>query len=225
LDIFYIIIISLLLHPILAKTVLLSFKNNPKEIKKVIFAFVGSSLLIILSMILGVSTTSSTIDFILFFSVYFSISLLLLRLYSFKNKAVKIFAGVLQFCVFGIGYLSCTIGILGVGLISNDFRVDREIIFTDGIVYRQYSLGSAPGDYHGIQVSIQKRIKWLPGFEKEIFSKKYDLGFYHDSLSTTADQNKTPKLYSYNFKVKYLPISKQIVLLDSVKKDTVSLNR
>lgn len=121
-----------------------------------------------------------------------------------------------------IGYISGSVGLLGVALILNDFNVDRTIYLTEDIVYKQYSLGSAPGDYRGIEVSIVKRPLWLPGMEYEIFDKKYDVIFnYKKSDDVFKDSN--PNLFSYDFAVKFNALNNTIILMDSIKKDTIHL--
>jgi len=213
---FIITLLSIWLFPILA-----IIGSRTSINKKIISTSLGSAAVILICIITGVSTRSDELDCFLFFTLYFSLSTLLLYFYSFKHQLVKILSAFILICILAIGYISGSVGVLGVGLILNDYKVKRTIFLTNNIVYKQYNLGSAPGDYRGIKTSIVKRPFWLPGLEYRTFSKTYDRDYFKDRL--TKGKNPYPTLYSDDFDVKFNASNKTIILMDTVKADTIYL--
>jgi len=87
--------------------------------------------------------------------------------------------------VFGLGYLSSTIGALGVGFICSEKipaivkKIDKDLI------YKETALGNAISDYRGKKVEIYKTISWFPIVEWQIKQKKYfDFISYGNILNT-----------------------------------------
>lgn len=92
---------------------------------------------------------------------------------------------------FGIGYLSGTLGILGVGFIVADFEFDAEKKLSNGIIYREHSIGNAISDYRGTRVEIYKTVAWLPIFEYQIIQKEYyDVIAYPNEIKVSYEPNK-----------------------------------
>lgn len=219
---FSIILIALWLYPLLALFVINRTKRYLHLRKKVLLISSGSALLILLSMIIGISTRSLAIDCFLASTIYLSLLLLLLHIYSLKNQLVKVLSGFILIGILVIGYVSGSVGLLGVGLILNDFKVDRTIYLTNDLAFKQYDLGSAPGNYRGIKVSIVKRPIWLPGLEYEVFNKKYDRVFNYKKSDGPVNKSYVA-LFSYDFPIKFNSSNKTLILMDSIKKDTIHL--
>lgn len=215
--IFSIILIALWVFPILA---VIASRSILK--KRVLSISLYLASVIIFGVISGLSTRWDELDCFLIFTLYFSLLTLLLHFYSFKNIVVKVLAGFLLAFSLIVGYVSGSVGLLGVGLILNDFKVERTVYLSGDLVYKQYSLGSAPGDYRGIKLSIVKRPVWLPGLEYNVFTKTYNREYLspHYSPTNTAAY---PTLYSDDFEVKYNISSKTIILMDTITRDTINL--
>ena len=129
--------------------------------------------LALFGMMTNISTTLSAIDWILVSSIYLTIALLLGWTQFQPRKWIEIIGIVLMFLVYGIGYLSGTVGILGVGFIIGEFETSNEIWLKDGLIYKEIPLGNAIADYRGKRVEIYKTISWLPLIEWRINKKEY----------------------------------------------------
>jgi len=219
---FSVILIALWLYPILAVIVIKGTKRYPHLRKKIAIISSGSALFITLSMIVGISTRSSVFDCLVASTIYLSLLLVLLSIYSSKHQLLKIISGFILIFVLVIGYISGSVGLLGVGLILNDFQIERTIYLTNDIVFKQYNLGSAPGYYRGIKVSVAKRPIWLPFLEYEAFNKKYDRVFNYKK-SDGPVKSSYAALFSDDFDVKFNSSNKTLILMDSIKKDTIHL--
>lgn len=141
--------------------------------------------------------------------------------YALKNIIVEIISGLLMFIVFGAGYLLSTIGVLGLAFILNDLAIDREMRLNNEITYKQYHLGNALSNYDLIEVSIYKKTWWLSGIEKKIATKKYDVDVTNNIGIVSLTRPNT--LHSYNFKVKHIASKKEVILLETLKGDTIVL--
>jgi len=75
--------------------------------------------------------------------------------------------------VFGIGYISSTFGILGVGFVLGEYDTSVETRISKNLIYKETSLGNAISDYRGKRVEIYKTISWLPIIEWRILDKEY----------------------------------------------------
>ncbi len=214
--IFVILLIVLWIFPILAVVASRSaFK------KKVLSISLYTAVVIVLGIITGLSTRWDVLDCILIFTLYFSLLMLLLHFYSFKNIVVKVAAGLSVLVSITFGYILGSVGILALGAITQNFDPERTLNMADDYTYKQYSLGMAPESYRGTKISIVKRPLWLPGLEYEVFTKTYDREYSTQFIP--ADPKKYPTLYSDDFEVKYNSSSKTIILMDSVLKDNISL--
>ncbi len=91
---------------------------------------------------------------------------------------------------FGIGYLSGTLGILGVGFIVADFESDAEKKLSNGIIYREHSIGNVISDYRGKRVEIYKTVAWLPVFEYQIIQKEYYNVITYPEIKVSYEPNK-----------------------------------
>lgn len=221
---FIAVLIALLVYPVSGMLSISLTKQNLVLRKKLIAVPLIISLITLLGMLMGISTVSSTLNGILATVIYLSFSQLLFLIYSIKRLVIKITATVIMIAVFGLGYITATIGILGLGFVIGDIEPDRVISLNDGILYRQYNQGNAISDYRNIEIVISKKIKFLPFLAHDIFSKHYAEEFHYSNTVNLELQKKgEPALYSVDFPVKYNADKKQIVLLDSIKRDTIWL--
>lgn len=74
---------------------------------------------------------------------------------------------------FGLGYISGTVGALGVGFVVAEYDTDTEKWLGDGLIYKETSLGNAISDYRGKRVEIYKTISWFPILEWRTQKKEY----------------------------------------------------
>lgn len=211
------IILSLWLYPIFAVVI------SGKAIgKRLLFISLSSAAVIIAGIITGLSTRWDEFDCFLIFTLYFSLLMLLLYFYSFKNKVIKVIAGLLVFFSLIVGYILGSVGVLGLAAIVSGFKPARTIDLGDAYMYKQFSLGMAPESYRGTKISILKRPVWLPGLEYEIFTKTYDREYFSDKYIPN-NTSAYPTLYSDDFEVEFQPSNNRVILMDSVRQDTITL--
>ena len=168
-----IILFGLWTYPIISSILLRLTKNKPtvrKQIFYVSFILTGLSLL---SLLTNISTTLSELDWLLVSSIYFSASLVLWWTQFQTNKFLKIIGVIIMVFTFGLGYISGTVGALGVGFVVAEYETDTEKWLGDGLIYKETSLGNAISDYRGKRVEIYKTISWFPIIEWRTYKKEY----------------------------------------------------
>lgn len=172
-DIWLILLIGLWAYPILS-FILLKWTVDKPNVRKWIFyvAFIMSGFSM-LGYLTNISTTLSELDWVFISSNYFSISLVLWWTQFQKNKLLKISGVVIMLFTFGIGYLSGTVGALGVGFVVSDYVPETEKWLGDGLIYKECNIGNATTDYRGKQVEIFKTIQWLPIIEWRTQQREY----------------------------------------------------
>lgn len=168
-----IIIFGLWIYPIAGVLLFYLTKNNPKIQKRIVYIVFLFSGITILGLLTNISTTITTLDWILVSSIYLTISLVLWWTQFQQNKFLKIIGLIALSLVFGIGYLSGTVGALGVGFVVAEFDSDTEVWLGDGYIYKESSLGNAISDYRGKRVEIYKTFSWLPIIEYRSQKKEY----------------------------------------------------
>ena len=100
--------------------------------------------------------------------------------------------------VFGIGYLSGTIGALGVGFIVSSFETNYEYRFDNGVVCKESSLGNALTDGRGTLIEIYKTIPWFPIIEWKVQEKIYDnLFIIYPNRITVDYKEEENKMYLF----------------------------
>jgi len=150
-----------------------------------------SIILTVLALLFKLSTISITVNWLLVSGFYLCLSLILWWSQFQPNKFLKITGTLLMIGTFGIGYLSGTLGILGVGFIVADFETDKVKKLDDDIIYKEYSIGNAISDYRGTRVEIYKTVAWLPVFEYQIIKKEYyNVIAYPDEIKVSYEPNK-----------------------------------
>jgi hypothetical protein len=181
---FLIILIAIWTFPILTLILVRLTRKNTRLEKRLIKIALGITFLTIFGLIFNVSSTIKELDWVLVTSIYFSICLILWTVYYFTNKTVKILAVISMFFVFGSGYLSGSIGIIGVGFVVGAYDTSYEKSLGDGLIYKETPIGNAVADYRGKKVEIYKTIKWLPIIEWRILHREYyNLITYGETLN------------------------------------------
>lgn len=124
-------------------------------------------------LLTNISATLKEIDWLIVTSIYFTICILLWLGFYQKKKIVKISALIIMVCIFAIGYISGTVGALGVGFVTAEYEPSVEKWLGDGFIYKETSLGNAVSDYRGKRVEIFRTIPWLPVIEWRVQNKVY----------------------------------------------------
>ncbi len=138
--------------------------------------FITSSILTALAffgLVTNISTTLSELDWLVVSTIYLTISLALALTQFQKNKILKVSGIIAMIFVFGVGYLSGTIGILGVGFVVGEYDTEYEEWLGDGIIYKESTLGNATSDHRGKKVEIYQTISWLPLVEWRTEVREY----------------------------------------------------
>jgi hypothetical protein len=166
-------LIALWTYPIVSFIVIRLTRNKPKIRKRIIWYLILTNLIAAFGLLTNISTTLKELDWVIVTSFYFTICFLLWLGFQQKNTIVKILSVLVMVCVFGIGYLSGTIGALGVGFVTAEYDTRIEMWLGDGIIYKETTLGNAVSDYRGKRVEIYKTIPWLPLIEWRTEKKVY----------------------------------------------------
>ena len=188
---FLIVLIALWTYPILSLIFLFLTKRKLLiRMRGLGFIFTLTALTV-LALFTKVTTISVSLNWILISCIYLSASLILWWTQFQSNKFLKIIGILLMISTFGLGYLSSTLGILGVGFIVAEYETDVEKKLDHSIIYRERSLGNAISDYRGKRIEIYKTVTWLPVFEHRIIEKEYyDIITYSNGLKVNYDPNK-----------------------------------
>jgi len=188
---FSITLVALWAYPILSLIFFALTKKKPKTRQWVVKISIILTVLTTLALVFKLSTISIMVNWLLVSGFYLYLSLILWWSQFQPNKFLKIIGTLLMISTFGIGYLSGTLGILGVGFIVADFEADAEKKLSDDIIYRERSIGNAISDYRGTRVEIYKTIAWLPVFEYQIIQKEYyDVIAYPNEIKVSYEPNK-----------------------------------
>lgn len=168
-----IILISLWTYPIITLVLARLTKNRFTFRKRLIKLTLIVTGLSIIGLITNISTTIKAVDWILVTSIYFSVCLFLWLIYFHKNRILKVFAIIGMVGVYSLGYISGTVGALGVGFVSAEYDTNVEKWVGNGLIYKETTLGNAISDYRGKRVEIFKTISWFPILEWRILHKEY----------------------------------------------------
>jgi len=170
---FLIILIGLWTYPIISFIVLWLTKNRLELRRQLIIASSILTALAFFGLATNISTTLSELDWLIVSTIYLTISLTLAWTQFQKNKILKVFGIIAMVLVFGVGYLSGTIGALGVGFVVGEYDTEYEEWLGGGIIYKESTLGNAVSDHRGKKVEIYKTISWLPLIEWRTEVKEY----------------------------------------------------
>lgn len=187
-----IILFALWAYPVISLIILWQTKNKPavrKGVFYVTFILTGISLL---GLLTNISTTLSVIDWILVTSIYLSVSLVLWWTQFQTKKLLKISGVIIMVFIFGIGYISGSIGALGIGFVVATEEPVSEKWLGDGLIYKQFSQGIAFDEKRGVRVEIYKTIPWMPIIEWQAQKKEYENRLIRDN-KINVDYNPTDK--------------------------------
>ena len=167
-------LIALWTYPIIGFILVRLTKKKPMLRKNLLWFCAVTVFVSAFGLLTNISTTLIEIDWLILSSVYLTICTLLWLGFELKNKIMKIISVLAMTCVFGIGYISGTIGALGVGFVTAEFTPETEKWLGDGLIYKETTLGNAVSDNRGKRVEIYKTIFWLPIIEWRIENKVYE---------------------------------------------------
>ena len=170
---FFIILFGLWAYPILSFLFFRFTKSKPHVRRLVLIVSVLVTLLSILGLLTQVSTTVSTLDWLIISLIYLTISLALVWTQFQRLKVVRVIGIILMPLIFGLGYLSGSIGALGVGLIIGHYETQYENWLGDELIYKERITGTGESDDRGKKVELHKTIAWFPIVEWQIQQKDF----------------------------------------------------
>jgi len=171
-EILLITLIAMWVNPILGFFLAKYSRNNIILRKQFLIIFASFTFVEILAIITKISFSSTIADFVFVSFFYLGLCFFIWILIFNNRKIIKIIAIIIASVVFGINYLSGTIGILGVGFVLNDWMPRQEIILDNNLKYKEIPFGMATSDFRGKRIEIYKELRLLP-FERKIISKEY----------------------------------------------------
>lgn len=188
----FIVIIVLWVYPILGLALFLLTKNKQALRLKTIKIIGLLSLIVILGLYLGISFTSSLIDWILVTSPLLFLCLIAWWSQFQKNELLKVFGKFGLVILFFLCFLSGSVGILGMGFVTAEYETDEELWLEDGIIFKELYLGNALSNHRIKRLEINKTIPWFPIIEWRLVTKEYNnFAIFADPLTVNYDkQNK-----------------------------------
>lgn len=170
---FQIVILGLWAYPVVAFSLLWLTKKRSAMRRKIFLVSGFSAALTLLALLTHISTTSSILDWFMLSTLYLSWSLLLIWTAFQKKRLWKLLGVLAMLCSFSLGYISGTVGIVGVGLVIADYEVNSEKWLGDSLIYKETRVGNAISDYRATEVEIYRTISWIPILEWREQKKVY----------------------------------------------------
>ena len=189
-DEWLIFLIALWTYPVIALVFIRMTRTRPVLRKKVFRISIILLVLTCISLLTGVSTTSTLFDWVLLTNFYLLPCLLIFTMVESSILWTKVTGIISMIVVCTAGYLISTVGALGLGFALNEHTPDREEWVDDGYIVKEIILGNAISDHRGKRVEISRTCSWLPLFEIPVTQKEYS-GFdvYGDSLDVHYSQD------------------------------------
>lgn len=214
---FEIVLVSLWIYPLLSLFLVKASKGKPAFRKYLIKMSALSSLVIVLSLFLGISTTNTNVDWWLFMTLYFSWCTLCWMLSELRSNFLALLSVPLILLTFFIGYFSSTVGALGVGFIISEYEASVEKKLSNTLYYKEFYKGSALSDYRDLAIQIIKTPSWLPFVEIELKEK-----YYNEEIAVYE-----PTVVSYDSKEERILLFKQWTdgNYNRQLRDTIYLNK
>ncbi len=157
------------------------------------------SIVAIFGLLTNISFTLTPLNWIFCSTIYLSLCHILNITQFQPNKIIKIFGSILSFCIYGIGFIMGSVGILGIGFILGDSNVEKEVWLSDGLIYKQFNIGNAISDNRGTRIEIHKTIPFFPLIEWEKQEKMYwGLTTYENPMIIKYDERRK-KIYLSKF--------------------------
>lgn len=170
---FLIILFGLWTYPIISFIVLWLTKNRLELRSQFLIISSLLTVLAFIGLLTNISTTLSELDWFIVSTIYLTASFALAWTQFQKNKIWKVIGIIAMVLVFGVGFLSGTIGALGVSFVVGEYDTEYEEWLGDRIIYKESTLGNAVSDHRGKKVEIYKTISWLPLIEWRTDVKEY----------------------------------------------------
>lgn len=159
-DSVYILTYSLLLFPLLGLFLGYTTRNYPLIRRCILIPIFAIATIAIIAGTLGFSTIYTNVDWVLYSSLYLSISLGLWYIFFKKSR---ILAAVLMFAIYIIGYVfSLALPLTGDIMPKIVLRLDENTIYKETVI---------PSEYRGKQIEIYKVYNNF--FEKRRIVKRY----------------------------------------------------
>ena len=194
----FFIFFILLAYPIIAFFIISLTQSNIRLGKIIFFVLLGLTVLVLLASFNRVSTIYLTLNWVLGLTIYLFISVILWWLKFKENIYLKIISVIGIIFVFGFGVF--------LGLFATyTYFIDmpREQKFSDGLIYREYTLGHATTENRGKHVEIYQIVHWLPIIETFVQEKTYNSLIRYNS----GEEN-----YENKLTVNYAPNTNKIYL-------------
>lgn len=193
-DVKFIFILSLLLYPVLGLFLGYITRNTPKIRKAITIPIFIIGTIAIIAGVIGFSTVYTGFDFILYTSIYLSLSWVLWYIFFKKSR---ILAAFIMLVVFILGY-SFSLALPFIG----DIAPKTVIRLDDNFIYKERPISA---DYAGKQVEIFK--VYGNFFEKCVFVNDY--------------LDESPAFVVDTLSVKYIPENRKVIL--SIPQDVEKL--
>lgn len=188
--IFSLTLFVLLVYPFITLEVIRRNRSKPIMRRRILKICISTTAIIVLALALDISTTSELVDWILASSIYFTCCILIWTAIYDRNGLLKGIGILCSVVVFGLALLSCTIGLLGLGLIIGEVIPDNHISLQDGIIVKEYYNGNAISDSRATTIEVFQTIPWLPVVEWRKVKKRYEWLELKDNVQADFDASK-----------------------------------
>jgi hypothetical protein len=189
-------LIALWINPILGYFII--WKSNKSDpFKNSLLRFFGVfSFILVLAFTTGISFTSINADFIFLSFFHLGICVGVWAILARSNKYLLYLGRFIAFFIFGINYLTCSIGSLGLGFGLQNFECINKIELTKNLIYKEYSLGNGLTDYRGVRIEIYKKLTPLP-LERKVQEDIVHIAEYSGYTHEIDIQYDSEKRYLY----------------------------
>ena len=165
----FIVFFVLFAYPIIAFFIISLTQNNIRVRKITFFVLLGITFFVLLALFSRVSTIYLTLNWVLGLTIYLFISVILWWLKFKENIYLKIISVIGIIFVFGFGVFLALFA-------TYTYFIDmpREQQFSDGLIYREYTLGHATTENRGKHIEIYQIVPWLPIIQVFVKEKTYN---------------------------------------------------
>lgn len=188
--IFFLTIFVLLVYPFISLEIIRRNRSKPIMRRRILKICISTAAIVVLALALDISTTSELADWILASFIYFTFCILIWTAIYNRNSLLKGIGILCSVVVFGLALLSCTIGILGLGLILGEVIPDNRISLQDGIIVKEYHNGNAISDSRATTIAVFRTISWFPVVEWCKVKKRYEWLMLKDNVHADFDASK-----------------------------------
>jgi hypothetical protein len=139
-------------------------------------------------MCINIITVYSLVNWWLIGFLYFGICLLLWTAVFRGKKIIKVSGGIIMILVFFSGYFLSTAGILGLGLILNNWEGKEKRSLPGNRLYMETQQGNATTDFRYKKVEVYKPLPLLPFLAVRESVKIYALKWMEKELIWTEEK-------------------------------------